>query len=227
METFSALPALCAGNSPVTGEFPSQSPVTRRFDVFFDLRLNKRLSKQSRCRSFETPLCSLWRHCNVYFVDNGLNVHLMWRSKYQPCSGIGTHFLLLKSCSWNNHFSKMENGSPMAGLEPMTFQLYALCFNQYCSYVSTDEVKVHVKNAKCARNVHLSSFLLSISLISAYYCKPTWLLDYCRVPKWRHWMNAIPRDHHYSHVKWAFRQLISPAVHCFFKRLMWLERKTQ
>ena len=36
METFSALLALCAGNSPVTGEFPSQRPVTRSFDVFFD-----------------------------------------------------------------------------------------------------------------------------------------------------------------------------------------------
>ena len=35
----SALLALCAGNSPVTGEFPSQRPVTRNFDVFFDLRL--------------------------------------------------------------------------------------------------------------------------------------------------------------------------------------------
>ena len=61
MEAFSALPALCAGNSPLTGEFPSQRPVTRSFDVFFDLRLNKRLSKQSRRRRFETP--SLWRHC--------------------------------------------------------------------------------------------------------------------------------------------------------------------
>ena len=45
METFSALLALCVGNSPVTGEFPSQRPVTLGFDVFFDLRLNKRLSK--------------------------------------------------------------------------------------------------------------------------------------------------------------------------------------
>ena len=46
METFSALLAICAGNSPVPGEFPAQRPVTRSFDVFFDLRLNKRLSKQ-------------------------------------------------------------------------------------------------------------------------------------------------------------------------------------
>ena len=40
METFSALLAICAGNSPVPGEFPAQRPVTRSFDVFFDLRLN-------------------------------------------------------------------------------------------------------------------------------------------------------------------------------------------
>ena len=45
METFSVLLALCARISLVTGEFPAQSPVTRQFDVFFDLRLNKRLSK--------------------------------------------------------------------------------------------------------------------------------------------------------------------------------------
>ena len=43
METFSALLALCAGNSPVPGEFPSQRPVIWSFDIFFDLRLNKRL----------------------------------------------------------------------------------------------------------------------------------------------------------------------------------------
>ena len=42
METFSALLAICAGNSPVPGDFPAQRPVTQRVDVFFDLRLNKR-----------------------------------------------------------------------------------------------------------------------------------------------------------------------------------------
>ena len=64
METFSALLALCAGNSPIAGEFPAQRPVTRSFDVFFDLRLNKRLGKQSRDWWFETLSCPLWRHCN-------------------------------------------------------------------------------------------------------------------------------------------------------------------
>ena len=64
MDTFFALLALCEGNPLVTGGTPPQRPVTWNFDVFFDLRLNKRFSKQSRCQWFEMPWCSLWRHCN-------------------------------------------------------------------------------------------------------------------------------------------------------------------
>ena len=69
METFSALLALCAGNSPVNGEFPAQRPVTRSFDVFFDMCLNKQLSKQSWGWWFETPSRPLWRHCNEDHVQ--------------------------------------------------------------------------------------------------------------------------------------------------------------
>ena len=65
MEAFSALLAVCAGNSLFTSEFPSQMPVTRSFDIFFNLRLNKRLSIQSIRRRFETPSRSSWRHYNV------------------------------------------------------------------------------------------------------------------------------------------------------------------
>ena len=54
-----------AGNSPVNDEFPTHRPVTQSFNVFFDLRLNKRLRKQSRGWWFETPSRSLWRHHNV------------------------------------------------------------------------------------------------------------------------------------------------------------------
>ena len=54
METFSVLLAFCAGNSPVTGEFPLQRPVMQTFDVFIDLRLNQQFSNgdagDSRCR---------------------------------------------------------------------------------------------------------------------------------------------------------------------------------
>ena len=56
--------AICVENSPVPGEFPPQKTVTRSFDVFLDLRLNKRLSKQSRGWWFETPLRPLY-HRNV------------------------------------------------------------------------------------------------------------------------------------------------------------------
>ena len=64
METFSALLAICAGNSPVSGEFPAQRSVTRSFDVLFDLRLIKRLSKHSWGWWFEMPSHPLWCHCN-------------------------------------------------------------------------------------------------------------------------------------------------------------------
>ena len=56
---------------PLWGEFTahrwitSQRPVTRSFDVFFDWRLNKQLSKQSQGWRFETPSRSLWRHRDV------------------------------------------------------------------------------------------------------------------------------------------------------------------
>ena len=63
METFSVLVTFCEGNPSVTGWFPPQRSVTQSFDVFFDLRLNKRLSKQSG--RFETPSRSLWRHRNI------------------------------------------------------------------------------------------------------------------------------------------------------------------
>ena len=93
METFSALLALCAGNSPVTGEFPSQRPVTRSFDVFFDMSQNKRRSKQSRRWWFETPSRSLWRHCNVLALPSNKalqsrsHVHNYWGVLY-----IGANF---------------------------------------------------------------------------------------------------------------------------------------
>ena len=65
-----ALLALCEGNPSVTSEFPSQRPVTRSLDVFFDRRLNKRWSKQLRCRyvwdTIALIMTSLW--CDILNV---------------------------------------------------------------------------------------------------------------------------------------------------------------
>ena len=71
--TFSALPAFCAGNSPVTGKVPSQRPMTRSIDVFFDMRLNKRLSKQSWGWWFETPSGWLW-----LWRNSDIRIPLSW-----------------------------------------------------------------------------------------------------------------------------------------------------
>ena len=92
METFSALLAICAGNSPVPGEFPTQRPVARSFDVFFDLRLNKRFSKQSWGWWFETLSHPLWRHCNVMrcchntsWLTASLDEIFTWYQSLQQC----------------------------------------------------------------------------------------------------------------------------------------------
>ena len=68
METVSALLAICAGNSPIPGKFPTQRPATWSFHVFFDLRLNKRLSKQWWGWWFETLSRPLWRHRNDFGI---------------------------------------------------------------------------------------------------------------------------------------------------------------
>ena len=68
METFSELLAICMGNLLVTGEFPAQRPVMQSFDVFFDLCLNKQLSKQLWGWWYEMPLrpyditVMIWNH---------------------------------------------------------------------------------------------------------------------------------------------------------------------
>ena len=73
---------LC-GESTGPGEFPTQRPVTRSFVVFFDLRLNKWLSKQPCGWWFETPSWSLWRHCDDilsrYKNDDVIN-RITWKS---------------------------------------------------------------------------------------------------------------------------------------------------
>ena len=91
----------------VTGprEFLTQRPVTRNFDVFFDLRLNKRLSKQPWGCWFETPSWSLWRQCN----DDSMNlpVWTLWRPRgfsYKSWTGHlqSHHNLHIVTSKYNN-----------------------------------------------------------------------------------------------------------------------------
>ena len=77
----------CAGNSPFSCEFPAQKPVTRSFDVFFDLRLIKRLSKHLPGWWFEMLSRPLWRHCNVIGNQTNFPVPCSQHSAFWwPCS---------------------------------------------------------------------------------------------------------------------------------------------
>ena len=86
------------------GEFPTQKPVTRSFDVFFALRLNKRLSKQPWGWWFETPSWSLWRQCKVFSSCSWSPVNYGFRLR--------THFT--KDCSttiqiwWKYRFALIQ-----------------------------------------------------------------------------------------------------------------------
>ena len=115
METFSALLAICAGNSPVPGEFPTQSPVTRSSDVFFYLRLNKRLSKQSWVWWLKMLSRPLWRH------RNGINCNASTDKELPLLQNVGWNSVPIHSLGmdkWFHHtFHRACNYLPMLGLK--------------------------------------------------------------------------------------------------------------
>ena len=131
MESFSALLVLCAGNSPVTGEFPSQRPVTQSFDVFFDLRLNKRLSKQLWGWWFETPSGSLWRHCNGPFNPPSTRVFSQqWRVGMisRTFSNSNLNFGHFHNCTLNTRRISMGR---LLWLHSLTCNAMYMCCNEH------------------------------------------------------------------------------------------------
>ena len=100
METFSASLALCAGNSPVTGE----RPVTQSFDVFFDLRLNKWLSKRSLGWWFKMSSCSLWCHCNDKYIHHWTRWPLVQHILFYYLN----QFRFIVNCAFRNKLWKIS-----------------------------------------------------------------------------------------------------------------------
>ena len=114
METFSALLAFCRRNSPFTGEFPSQMPMTRSFNVFCHLRLNKRLRRQSWGWWFQTQ-SRLWRHCSEGRRRN-----------------LSTDSLDLIERRWSGHLVQILMPKEFNGLQAVTnkdYQTYQPVFN--------------------------------------------------------------------------------------------------
>ena len=134
METFSALLAICAENSPVPGEFPAQRPVTRNFDVFSDLRSNKRLGKQSWGWWSETPSSSLWRHRNGEYAWECLPAG--WAHTWASVMNISRAPITIK---WLGHFFKMWFHFWCCSLYVQYFYMKLVQYNEcLVSIVDTD-----------------------------------------------------------------------------------------
>ena len=130
METFSALLAICAGNSLASGEFPAQRPVTRSYNVFYDLCLNKRLRKQSFGWWFEKlshPLYGIWSWvCRATYQLHHVN------GLVQDCSNSITNALeLLKFCA-----------------KP------SMCFCNWCQWYSPTKYRFEVVALRWRHNGH-------------------------------------------------------------------------
>ena len=145
METFSALLALYAGNSPVPGEFPTQRPVTRSFDVYFDLRPNK----QSWGWWFETASWPLWRHRNAWLWLFGIKA---------PWGNNSTHICFSK---YNlHHFSLDRMSKNIPTLPLMITQKY---------------ISPYLKAHNTSHIAWATSFNMSYMLSRYRYLKPlTW-----------------------------------------------------
>ena len=92
------------------GEFPGQRPVTRSFGVFFDLRHNKRLSKQSWDWWFETTSSPLCRHCNdmsMFIYANSVDCDRNdgciddWKRKVRPSSWVLLWHIIITHISFD------------------------------------------------------------------------------------------------------------------------------
>ena len=131
METFSMLLAICAGNSPVTGEFPTQRPVTQSFDVLFDLRLNKRLSKQWWGWWFEMPSCPLWCHCTFLCAYNAVYI-LIFGKMYMW--NLFAYSNLISCC-----ISMLYNQLCVCGVKIMS------CLQHLCSRISFGDKLIEIE----------------------------------------------------------------------------------
>ena len=177
METFSALLALCAGNSPVAGEFPSQRPVTRSFDVFFDLRLNKRLSKQSRRWWFETPSRSLWLNCNepsAFHMNRRLNFDESMTSQFKDTYICVTRPNVfpdntVHGANMGPIWGRQDPGGPHVG--PMNFAIWVMVAQKYRgqSWWRHQMGTVSALLALGERNPPVTGGFLSQRAIKAYF----------------------------------------------------------
>ena len=129
------------------GEFTGHRPVTRRFGVFFDLHLNKRLSKQWWGWWFETPSRPLWRHCNVLTL--GLTED-HWHAVKTNCYSMTiklSAWWCANCLTWGGYSSLKENTSKkINGVHDTkcTHGFIALCFVLFCFDCTSVHIGFHL-----------------------------------------------------------------------------------
>ena len=162
METFSALLALRAGNSPVPGEFHAQRPVTQSFDVFFDLRLNKRLRKQSRGWWFDMPPRSLDVIVMFSFspvLPSGICHYVQFPQQVHVDY---THVHIGLRCTrWHrDYFSLLSwNACPVARKQTCRLLLLAVYFIDLYSHAGLKKSMVHYHNSNFGEDVSMANFV--------------------------------------------------------------------
>ena len=191
METFSALLAICAANSPVSGEFPTQRTVTRSFDVFFDQRLNKRLSKQWWGWWFETPSDPLWCHCNPCEL-RWLTWNIVRVSHCRCCVIWKFIFLSTSSLVWINSYQKkvhncnVSSCQPMSIIQTLKFWLINIytTFNHVITNTNVNNVRHFTFPSSQTIVLHFSTELYWVPLKSVssnhrtlYHAGPSWTYD--------------------------------------------------
>ena len=129
------------------GEFPAQRPVTRSFDVFFDLSLKKRLSKQPWGWWFETPVLSLWRHRNVY-IDG------------QPESSVQTSGLL---APWISIICMMQ-----LGIHPKRLDVLQSCTKPLIWITAPNEISNDLMAIRCLWQSCRIFYLADVIILRKY-----------------------------------------------------------
>ena len=167
METFSALLDICAGNSSITGEFPAQRPVTRNFDVFFELRLNTQLCKQWWGWWYETPWRSSWRHYNVELLMRWLpvycHVYILQVSPQLRCRETGQMFTWYKVFNWNFPKSCFSQRRHLTDGDKIISKLYKDLKHYTTSYYYGDWLNFTYKLKFLYRNSKVSLWNLKMS----------------------------------------------------------------
>ena len=131
---------------PVTGEFPAQRLVTRSFDVFFDMHLNKRFSKQSWDWWCETPSRPLWRHCDVIPKMHSCEVRSL------SCCDIANIL------AGGNVFTLENFTSPLGFLAYCNIRHSWICDNtRHQEYISLSKSYIHSPVSLCKLPKHLLS----------------------------------------------------------------------